>query len=247
MKDKGEKGSNWEVSWTENKYQNKPLAAAAPESPGIRVTGAALRGGDESCERVRDGTPRWYSAARRRPAVDRSPSRAVHVRRLRASPGRASVAVSRVVFYFYACFRSDRTAFVVKQCPGDVFSLFVRFTRFIPTPSRERVPPPIMEESRSAVAAQQVEAQRFRKQSKKIGRKLSRRLSLITKVPNIFNVKFAGADSPSAAPQKNVVAADVSAHEITVIAPDKTQRMVSDFNFILADLFQTRSWFKSAR
>lgn len=85
-------------------------------------------------------------------------------------------------------------------------------------------------------AAQQAEAQRFRKQSKKIGRKLSRRLSLITKVPNIFNVKFAGAESPST-PHKiahGVSATTVDddimqAHEITVIAPDKTQRLVSTY------------------
>lgn len=75
--------------------------------------------------------------------------------------------------------------------------------------------------------AQQAEAQRFRKQSKKIGRKLSRRLSLIAKVPNIFNVKFTGAENPDA--QQKIVS-DVSAVEsveITVIAPDKTQRLVS--------------------
>lgn len=88
--------------------------------------------------------------------------------------------------------------------------------------------------------AQQAEAQRFRKQSKKIGRKLSRRLSLITKVPNIFNVKFTGtgAEGHAHGPQKMAAAfADetsaAQAHEITVIAPDKTQRLVSFYVFVL--------------
>lgn len=96
-------------------------------------------------------------------------------------------------------------------------------------------------------AAQQAEAQRFRKQSKKIGRKLSRRLSLIAKVPNIFNVKFTGTESP-AVPQKNVngvaaIVADCSvalAYEITVIAPDKTQRLVSTYFEIV---FEQSSFF----
>lgn len=92
---------------------------------------------------------------------------------------------------------------------------------------------PRLADNGTAVQQQQqqaAEAQRFRKQSKKIGRKLSRRLSLIAKVPNIFNVKFTGnaAETPTAptVPQK-IADAAVQTHEITVIAPDKTQRFVS--------------------
>lgn len=101
-------------------------------------------------------------------------------------------------------------------------------------------------------AQQAAEAQRFRKQSKKIGRKLSRRLSLIAKVPNIFNVKFAGNEG-STAPQKSVPLAAAAAtadsvvlvHEITVIAPDKTQRLVSTqytlyTRFLFGSSFQCR-------
>jgi len=81
-------------------------------------------------------------------------------------------------------------------------------------------------------AAQHAEAQRFRKQSRKIGRKLSRRLSLIAKVPNVFNVKPAENRQPAAPQQRPVEDAAVDrtavAHEITVIAPDKTQRLVSE-------------------
>lgn len=56
----------------------------------------------------------------------------------------------------------------------------------------------------------------------KLGRKLSRRLSLVTKVPNMITVRLGGSrDAPrtSRTQPRNL--------EITAIAPDKTQRIVS--------------------
>lgn len=60
--------------------------------------------------------------------------------------------------------------------------------------------------------------------SRTLGRRLSRRLSIITKVPSILNTKFkqdifnGGSD---------FYLADKKCFDITVIAPDKTQRIVS--------------------
>lgn len=61
--------------------------------------------------------------------------------------------------------------------------------------------------------------------SRKLGRKLSRRLSLVTKVPNLIGTKlkseFGSRDSLAFRRRDN------RQLEITIIAPDKSQRTVS--------------------
>lgn len=62
----------------------------------------------------------------------------------------------------------------------------------------------------------------------KLGRKLSRRLSLVTRVPNLIGVKlkseFGSRDS--------LRPRNVPRHlEIIVIAPDKSQRIVSSIDY----------------
>jgi hypothetical protein len=60
----------------------------------------------------------------------------------------------------------------------------------------------------------------------KIGRKLSRRLSMVAKMPSIIQTKFR-SDSPLL-PSRNRNGRHAARNfEITIIAPDKTQRLVS--------------------
>lgn len=64
-----------------------------------------------------------------------------------------------------------------------------------------------------------------RSASRKLGRRLSRRLSLVTKVPNLIGTRlrteFGSRDSLAVRRRDN------RQLEITVIAPDKSQRIVS--------------------
>ena len=73
----------------------------------------------------------------------------------------------------------------------------------------------------------------------KLGRKLSRRLSLVARVPSLLHTKLqrAGAGDPGNTGQRKYAAynsvqrqAGSRMYDITVIAPDKTQRVVRYFN-----------------
>jgi len=55
----------------------------------------------------------------------------------------------------------------------------------------------------------------------KLGRKLSRRLSLVTRVPNLISMRLKHEIRESRDSQRRNL-------EITAIAPDKTQRIVSN-------------------
>lgn len=81
------------------------------------------------------------------------------------------------------------------------------------------------EETTPSAAATTTDVTRSASKRGKLGRKLSRRLSLVTKVPNMIGVKlkseFGSKDSPRTRTHSRHL-------EITVIAPDKSQRIVSD-------------------
>ncbi|KAK9505026.1 hypothetical protein O3M35_009177 [Rhynocoris fuscipes] len=66
----------------------------------------------------------------------------------------------------------------------------------------------------------------------KLGRRLSRRLSLVTKMPNLLGARlrqeFGSRDSLK---QTNNYRQPGKKLDITVIAPDKSQRNVSNFKF----------------
>ncbi|KAJ9577106.1 hypothetical protein L9F63_006314, partial [Diploptera punctata] len=61
----------------------------------------------------------------------------------------------------------------------------------------------------------------------KLGRKLSRRLSLVTKVPNMISIKLKQELGGSRDSLRTNRASQPRSFEITAIAPDKTQRIVS--------------------
>ena len=61
-----------------------------------------------------------------------------------------------------------------------------------------------------------------------LGRRLSRRLSIVTKVPAIINAKLKQELGST-----DHFLGDQKVFDLTVIAPDKTQRIVSDENGIL--------------
>lgn len=63
-----------------------------------------------------------------------------------------------------------------------------------------------------------------KRKSTTLGRRLSRRLSLVTKVPSIINTKLKQETSNGGFDSL----ADLKVFEVTVIAPDKSQRMVSN-------------------
>lgn len=59
-----------------------------------------------------------------------------------------------------------------------------------------------------------------------LGRRLSRRLSLVTKVPSIINAKLKHDVFSSSTPDFFVM--DKKSFDLIAIAPDKTQRIVSN-------------------
>ncbi|PSN53407.1 hypothetical protein C0J52_21383 [Blattella germanica] len=63
----------------------------------------------------------------------------------------------------------------------------------------------------------------------KLGRKLSRRLSLVTKVPNMISVRLKQELGGSRDSLRTSRGLQQRNFEITTIAPDKTQRIVSAF------------------
>lgn len=63
----------------------------------------------------------------------------------------------------------------------------------------------------------------------KIGRKISRRLSLVTKVPNMISIKLKQELGGSRDNLRANRTSQIRNFEITAIAPDKTQRIVSKF------------------
>lgn len=65
-----------------------------------------------------------------------------------------------------------------------------------------------------------------------LGRRLSRRLSLVAKVPAIINAKLKHEISHGG----QDLFPDLKHFEVTVIAPDKTQRIVSARNIVLLHL-----------
>lgn len=65
----------------------------------------------------------------------------------------------------------------------------------------------------------------------KLGRKLSRRLSLVAKVPSLIQTKFRNDSSNSTQKYRaynNLRQQQTRNFEITIIAPDKSQRLVSN-------------------
>lgn len=70
----------------------------------------------------------------------------------------------------------------------------------------------------------------------KIGRKLSRRLSMVAKMPSIIQTKFR-SDNPLQQSRSRNGRHAVRNFEITIIAPDKTQRLVSKFCCFILFIF----------
>jgi hypothetical protein len=84
--------------------------------------------------------------------------------------------------------------------------------------SNQRSCPHSVESVRVSVTAVMDTVERTPRRTK-LGRKLSRRLSLVTKVPNMITVRLSASRDSLRSRHRNF--------EITTIAPDKTQRIVS--------------------